>query len=127
MSAELMTTSLTTSPVGYNAPTVTPEQIMRALNLDPRKPEVQALVLVCQRYDLDPLLKHALLILTDSRRPVSALPQSISVSILSWIRRFQRKAFSVFGEGLSASQGLIGIRFLFPCRDYTAFCVSVLQ
>lgn len=38
------------------------ESILRALNMDPRKPEVQGFVLVCQRYDLDPLLKHAVLI-----------------------------------------------------------------
>lgn len=36
--------------------------ILRALNLDPRKPETAALVLTCQRYGLDPLLKHAVLI-----------------------------------------------------------------
>lgn len=38
------------------------EAILRALNLDPRDPKTQALVLTCQRYGLDPLLKHAVLI-----------------------------------------------------------------
>lgn len=38
------------------------EAILRHLGLDPRKPETQALVLACQRYGLDPLLKHMVLI-----------------------------------------------------------------
>lgn len=64
MVAELSTavTPAPMVPVVPAAPTVSKEQILKALNLDPKKPEVQALVLVCQRYDLDPLLKHALLI-----------------------------------------------------------------
>lgn len=36
--------------------------ILQALNLNPRDPKVQALVLVCQQYGLDPVLKHAVLI-----------------------------------------------------------------
>lgn len=39
-----------------------PERVMRALKLDPKDPNTQALVLVCQRYSLDPLLKHPVLI-----------------------------------------------------------------
>ncbi len=38
------------------------EAVLRALGLDPRKPEVQALVLTCQQYGLDPVLKHMVLI-----------------------------------------------------------------
>lgn len=38
------------------------EAILRALNLDPKDANTQALVLTCQRYGLDPLLKHAVLI-----------------------------------------------------------------
>ena len=46
------------------APTVAVDQtaILRALKLDPRDPNTQALLLVCQRYDLDPLMKHMVLI-----------------------------------------------------------------
>lgn len=36
--------------------------ILRALKLDPRDPNTQALLLVCQRYELDPLMKHMVLI-----------------------------------------------------------------
>lgn len=38
------------------------DAVMRHLNLNPRDPATQALLLVCQKYDLDPILKHALLI-----------------------------------------------------------------
>jgi hypothetical protein len=38
------------------------EAILRSLNLDPRNPNTQALLLVCDRYGLDPLLKHMVLI-----------------------------------------------------------------
>ena len=38
------------------------EAVLQALNLNPRDPKVQALVLVCQQYGLDPVLKHAVLI-----------------------------------------------------------------
>lgn len=38
------------------------EAILRHLGLDPNKAETQALVLVCERYDLDPVLKHMVLI-----------------------------------------------------------------
>jgi hypothetical protein len=38
------------------------EQVLAILKLNPRDPAVQALVLTCERYDLDPLLKHAVLI-----------------------------------------------------------------
>lgn len=38
------------------------EAILRHLNLNMRDPAAQALVLVCERYSLDPILKHAVLI-----------------------------------------------------------------
>jgi hypothetical protein len=38
------------------------ERVLQALNLNPRDPKVQALILVCQTYGLDPLLKHMVLI-----------------------------------------------------------------
>ena len=38
------------------------ERVLQALNLNPRDPKVQALILVCQTYGLDPILKHAVLI-----------------------------------------------------------------
>jgi hypothetical protein len=36
--------------------------VLKTLKLDPREPAVQALVLVCQQYELDPVLKHMILI-----------------------------------------------------------------
>lgn len=36
--------------------------VLRSLNLDPNQPAVQALILVCQQYQLDPVLKHMILI-----------------------------------------------------------------
>jgi hypothetical protein len=38
------------------------EAILRHLNLDPNNVNTQALLLICQRYDLDPLMKHMVLI-----------------------------------------------------------------
>lgn len=38
------------------------EAILKALNLNPRDPKTQALLVVCERYQLDPLLKHMVLI-----------------------------------------------------------------
>lgn len=38
------------------------EAILRSLNLNPRDPKTQALLLVCDRYDLDPVMKHMVLI-----------------------------------------------------------------
>lgn len=38
------------------------EAILRYLNLDPSKTDTQALLLICERYGLDPLLKHMVLI-----------------------------------------------------------------
>ena len=55
-----MSTSLAISP--STPATVSKEMVLAALNLDPRDPNTQALVLTCQRYNLDPLLKHAVLI-----------------------------------------------------------------
>jgi hypothetical protein len=40
------------------------EKLLRYLGLDPRNVETQALVLLCERYRLDPLLNHAGVILT---------------------------------------------------------------
>ena len=36
--------------------------VLRTLNLNPTDPRTQALLLICQRYGLDPLLKHVVLI-----------------------------------------------------------------
>ena len=38
------------------------DAVLRTLKLDPNQPESQALLLVCERYGLDPLLKHLVLI-----------------------------------------------------------------
>ncbi len=38
------------------------EAVLRSLNLNPSDPKTQALLLVCERYGLDPLLKHMILI-----------------------------------------------------------------
>lgn len=38
------------------------EAVLRTLNLNPQDPHTQALLLICQRYDLDPLMKHVVLI-----------------------------------------------------------------
>ncbi|WP_272976899.1 hypothetical protein [Deinococcus geothermalis] len=38
------------------------EAVLRHLGLNPRDPGSQALLLVCQKYELDPILKHAILI-----------------------------------------------------------------
>lgn len=55
-----MTTSLaTTTPT---PPVIDQAAVLRALRLDPKDPNTQALVLTCGRYGLDPLLKHAVLI-----------------------------------------------------------------
>ena len=51
-----------TRPVNSNVAAFDENRILSALKMDARDPNVQALVLVCQRYDLDPLLKHAVLI-----------------------------------------------------------------
>jgi hypothetical protein len=56
-----MNTALTPAPANELI-TVSKEMVLAALNLDPRDPNTQALVLTCQRYNLDPLLKHAVLI-----------------------------------------------------------------
>lgn len=45
-----------------NGVTIDREAVLNALQLNPRDPKVQALVLVCQQYGLDPVLKHAVLI-----------------------------------------------------------------
>ena len=38
------------------------EAVLRSLNLNPSDPKTQALMLVCERYGLDPVLKHIVLI-----------------------------------------------------------------
>lgn len=42
--------------------TIDQNAVLRHLNLNPSDPATQALLLVCEKYDLDPILKHALLI-----------------------------------------------------------------
>ena len=46
----------------YKSSEVDREAILRYLNLNPRDAGTQALLLVCERYDLDPVLKHMVLI-----------------------------------------------------------------
>ena len=58
-----MTTDLATTDIIVGADT------LAYLGLDPRKPEVHALVLLCQRYRLDPLLGHASVIATRKGGP----------------------------------------------------------
>jgi hypothetical protein len=55
--------SSTPVPVPAAAPNVGAE-VLRYLGLDPRNIETHALVLLCQRYRLDPLLNHAGVIVT---------------------------------------------------------------
>lgn len=43
-------------------PAVDQNAVLRALNLNPSDPNTQALLLICDRYRLDPLLKHVVLI-----------------------------------------------------------------
>lgn len=50
-------------PHGASAPIVAVETLT-FLGLDPRRPETRALVLLCERYRLDPLLGHAAIIKT---------------------------------------------------------------
>lgn len=51
-----MTTDLAVrQPIDYQA-------VLRTLRLDPARPETQALLLVCQRYGLDPVMRHIVLI-----------------------------------------------------------------
>lgn len=53
-----MTLALTTTNV---APEMQ-ERILKSLNLNPADPKTQALLLICDRYSLDPLMKHIVLI-----------------------------------------------------------------
>jgi hypothetical protein len=63
-----MTNELATRSNGAGAATVAPpagidkEAVLRYLKLDARDPAVQALIVSCQRYGLDPILKHAVII-----------------------------------------------------------------
>lgn len=59
MTTEIVHHGGTQPPLGVN---VDPAAILRHLGLDPAKAETQALVMVCERYGLDPILKHAVLI-----------------------------------------------------------------
>src|SRR5690606_41812344 len=38
------------------------DAVLKTLELNPRDPNTQPLLLICQRYNLDPLLKHIVLI-----------------------------------------------------------------
>lgn len=55
-----MTKALTVAPT--DTIVIDREAILKALKLDPRDANTHALVLTCQRYGLDPYLKHAVLI-----------------------------------------------------------------
>jgi hypothetical protein len=55
-----MSNELTPNPAAL--PAIDRDAVLRALNLDQRKPETMALVMTCEKYNLDPLLKHAVLI-----------------------------------------------------------------
>jgi len=56
MSNELSTINRADSaPIDWNA-------VYSALSLNPREPRVQALVMACEKYGLDPILKHAIVI-----------------------------------------------------------------
>ena len=54
-------TSTALSAIG-NGVEIDREAILKSLNLDVHQPSTQALLLVCERYGLDPLLKHMVLI-----------------------------------------------------------------
>ena len=51
----LATTNGSSVAIDYDA-------VLKTLNLNPKDPKTQALLLVCQRYELDPVLKHIVLI-----------------------------------------------------------------
>lgn len=55
-------TALEKTTANLTLATFDQEAVMKHLGLNPRDPATQALLLVCQKYDLDPILKHALLI-----------------------------------------------------------------
>jgi hypothetical protein len=58
-----MTTALTErNGNGSTAIAIDETAVLRALKLDPRDVNAQAVLLVCQRYGLDPILRHMLLI-----------------------------------------------------------------
>ncbi len=54
-----MSTSIATRPADQE---IDQRAVLQALRLNPSDPNTQALVLTCNRYGLDPLLKHAVLI-----------------------------------------------------------------
>ncbi|HXH55690.1 MAG TPA: hypothetical protein VNL12_00140, partial [Iamia sp.] len=53
---------MTTDVATVNGVTIDHQAVLKALKLDPRDPNTQALLVVCDRYGLDPLLKHMVLI-----------------------------------------------------------------
>ena len=55
-------TALVERAGNLSLPQVDQGAILKHLGINPNDPASQALILVCQRYDLDPILKHALLI-----------------------------------------------------------------
>jgi hypothetical protein len=61
-----MTTTLEKAPVPASVTSagvsIDYEAVLKALNLNPHEPKTQALLLVCDRYGLDPVLKHIVLI-----------------------------------------------------------------
>lgn len=57
-----MTAAMERVANSLSLPQVDQGAILKHLGINPNDPASQALILVCQRYDLDPILKHALLI-----------------------------------------------------------------
>ena len=55
----MTTTAIATTDAGVN---IDYDAVLQALNLNRRDPKTQALLLVCDRYGLDPVLKHIVLI-----------------------------------------------------------------
>lgn len=56
------TTPVRHLPAPTEGVTIDREAVLKALNLPPNDPKTHALLLVCERYNLDPLLKHMVLI-----------------------------------------------------------------
>jgi len=76
------------------------ERVLQALNLNPRDPKVQALILVCQTYGLDPLLKHMVLI---SGNPYITRDGYLAIAHQSG--RFDGMEVVDQGEGVGLPQG----------------------
>ena len=60
----MTTTETTSTDVERHAAPIVAAETLAYLGLDPRRPETRALVLLCERYRLDPLLGHAAIIVT---------------------------------------------------------------